>query len=585
MFSGNPNLTLGGMQDNGTAIYQGQSQWPQVWGFDGFATAIDPGNAQSMYATSQYGGIWHSLDGGQSFQPDMNGLTGTQSGFFTQLAMDPNDSQRLYTENDDSFEQVFRTVDGSSTWELADSNVPDGLTSVNVSAADGNVVWLSTYGPLFVSTNAMGSVEPAWTQVTLPTGRVVTNIIPDPHDPTVAYAAISGFLSLEPDSVGHVVKLSHTGATWTNISASFPDIPANDIAVDPAIPNVLYVATDVGVFVTSDGGTTWNAVGTGLPNSYVTGLALDAKTRILRAGTHGRGMWDLQLPTPAGFTVSPSSMIFANQTINTTSAAQSIVVTNISGAAITLARAVISGPFAENDNCGSALQAAGVCSYNITFTPTSAGEQTGSLTVSSSGTGQSQTIALSGTGAAAIAATFSLSAANGSSTSQTVTAGQTATYNLIAAATGGFSGSVTLTCNGAPATTSCTVNPSSVAFSGLGTANLAVVVTTASRSSASLPTGIFDRYRPQRFLLFGVLLAFIVTMAGKRHAFGYACQGCILGVALIGLSSCGGVSGSGASNSVSQPQSSGTPAGTYQLMVTGSATNASSSLNLSLTVK
>jgi photosystem II stability/assembly factor-like uncharacterized protein len=213
MAAGNPNLGMGGMQDNGTALYQGQSQWPQIWGSDGFATAIDPGNPQSMYATTENGYIWHSLDGGKSFQADMNGLTGTQSGFTTQLAMDPNDSQRLYTENDDSFEQVFRIVDGSSVWEQAFGNVPDGLTSINVSPAEGNVVWVSTYGPLFVSKNATGSAEPTWTQVTLPTGRVVTNIVPDPHDPTVAYAALSGFLSFEPDSVGHVVKLSNTGAS------------------------------------------------------------------------------------------------------------------------------------------------------------------------------------------------------------------------------------------------------------------------------------------------------------------------------------------------------------------------------------
>ena len=587
MAAGNPNLGMGGMQDNGTALYQGQSQWPHIWGGDGFATAIDPRNPQSMYATTQYGYIWHSLDGGQTFQQDMNGLTGTQSGFFTELAMDPNDSQLLYTENDNSFAQIFRTVDGSSVWEQAFANVPDGITSVNVSAADGNVVWVSTYGPLFVSTNATGAAEPTWTQVTLPTGRVVTNIVPDPHDPTVAYAAVSSFLSFLPDSVGHVVKVSTTGANWTNISASFPDIPANDIAVDPAIPNALYVATDVGVFATADGGTTWNSVGTGLPNSYVTGLALDAKTRILRAGTHGRGMWDLQLPTPPAFTVSPGSVTFVSQTINTTSAAQIISVTNISNASMTLASAVVSGPFAETDNCGAALPAASACSYNVTFTPTSAGAQTGSLTVSNSSGGPSQAISLSGTGAVIVTPSFSISAVNGSSTSQTVTAGQTATYNLVAARSGGFSDNVTLTCNGAPTTTTCTVSPSSFAFSGSASVSLVVTVTTVSRTSAALPFGLFDKVRPRRFFVLAMLLALIAAMAGKRRSFGYAWQTCFLAVALMGLSSCGGVSagGSGASNPVSQPQSSGTPAGTYQLVVTGSAASASSSLNLSLTVK
>jgi hypothetical protein len=573
---------MGGMQDNGTALYQGQSNWPQIMCCDGFATAIDPTDPQSLYATSQYGYIWHSLDGGATSQADMNGLTGTNSEFTTQLAMDPNDSQRLYTENANSFEQVFRTVDGSSVWEQAFGNVPSGIISINVSPADGSVVWVSTYGPLFVSTNAMGSAEPTWAQVTLPTGRLVTNIVPDPHDPTVAYAAVSGFLSSLPDSVGHVVKLSNTGANWTNISASFPDIPANDIAVDPAIPNVLYVATDVGVFATADGGNTWNSAGSGLPNSYVTGLALDAQTRVLRAGTHGRGMWDLQLPSPPVLSVTPGSLTFVSQTVNTTSAAQIISITNISNSSITLAKAAMSGPFAETDTCGAALAAAGSCSYSITSTPTSAGAQTGTLTIFNSSGVQLQAISLNGTGAAVVAPSFSLSPASGSSTSQTVTAGQTATYSLAASSTGGFSNTVAVTCSGAPATTTCTVSPSSFAFSGSTSVSLVVKVTTAS-TSAALPLGIPGKMNTRSLFVFGMILALMMALAQKRR--GYAWQTCILAAALMGLSSCGGGSGGSTLNPAPPPQSSGTAAGTYQLVVTGSAPNASSSVKLSLTVK
>jgi hypothetical protein len=82
----------------------------------------------------------------------------------------------------------------------------------------------------------------------------------------------------------------------------------NAIVVDPDIANTLYIATDIGVFATSNGGTTWTTLGTGLPNVAVLALSFQHATRTLRAGTHGRSAWDLSLPTIAlaGFSLSPN---------------------------------------------------------------------------------------------------------------------------------------------------------------------------------------------------------------------------------------------------------------------------------------
>ncbi len=90
-----------------------------------------------------------------------------------------------------------------------------------------------------------------------------------------------------------------------DISGDLPDIPVNDIIVDhsgnPTF-DALYIATDVGVFSCPDPENTtttpcqnWTVIGDGLPNAPVLGLAMRRSSRILRAATHGRSMWQIQL--------------------------------------------------------------------------------------------------------------------------------------------------------------------------------------------------------------------------------------------------------------------------------------------------
>jgi len=122
---------------------------------------------------------------------------------------------------------------------------------------------------------------------------------------------VSGFAAsfVGVDQVpGHVFKVTNGGGTWTDMTGNLPDIPMSGIVIDPAIPNTFYVATDIGVFVTSNAGASWDTAVTNLPRSAVMALALDAPTRTLRAATHGRSMFDLQLPAPPPpATCTPSS--------------------------------------------------------------------------------------------------------------------------------------------------------------------------------------------------------------------------------------------------------------------------------------
>ena len=111
----------------------------------------------------------------------------------------------------------------------------------------------------------------------------------DPREPTTVYLCFSGF------GTGHIFKITGTGNTSTDISGNLPDAPANSVVIDPRGP--LYVATDVGVFRSEDDAS-WTSYNAGLPNAFVTSLALDAGSGTLTATTFGRSAHRVELQAP-----------------------------------------------------------------------------------------------------------------------------------------------------------------------------------------------------------------------------------------------------------------------------------------------
>ncbi|MCK4645582.1 MAG: hypothetical protein KAU46_04960, partial [Candidatus Aminicenantes bacterium] len=69
----------------------------------------------------------------------------------------------------------------------------------------------------------------------------------------------------------------------------------NVIREDPVNRNILYVGTDIGVYVTTDGGKTWNVLGGDLPSTFVCDLIIHPRDNIIVAATHGRGMWAMDV--------------------------------------------------------------------------------------------------------------------------------------------------------------------------------------------------------------------------------------------------------------------------------------------------
>jgi hypothetical protein len=163
-----------------------------------------------------------------------------------------------------------------------------------------------------------------------------------------------------------------------------------------------------------------------------------------------------------GSLLSPTSLSFNGQTVGTTSAPLRVLLSNPGSAVLLISGIAISGPNSGDfailaTTCpmtGGTLPTGSSCSIDVAFSPSATGTRNANLTVTDNAAGSPQSAALMGT-----TSDLSLSAAPGSSTSATLTAGQTATFNLQISPVNGFSGTVTLTCTGAPANATCSSTP------------------------------------------------------------------------------------------------------------------------------
>ena len=259
-----------------------------------------------MGAGEQIGNVDDRYVGGETFSQIMTGITGrVQTVEWLRTPIDEADSpgNLLYSATEDG---VFKTTNGGSLW----TNVSPHRANVwiDISPVDSDVVWtvanalpVGAAVPPYYTTDG----GTTWTQAspfTLPLREQwwwngqATRVLAHPTDINTAFVTFSGYGT----GLTHVAMTTDMGATWNDVTGDFPSQPVNSIAVDPQYPEAWYIGTDVGVWLSEDGGVSWLPFGTGLPNTVVTDLEIAEPRRKLVAGTHGRGTWEIDLAPATG---------------------------------------------------------------------------------------------------------------------------------------------------------------------------------------------------------------------------------------------------------------------------------------------
>jgi photosystem II stability/assembly factor-like uncharacterized protein len=282
-----PTIAYGGSQDTGTEEYTGDLAWTQLRPNDGGYIRVDPFNPDTVYHHTlgpSFDTFERSDDGGQTWTAKMQGLA-LSGNFFVPFVLDSTNPSRLVLGTT----RVNETTDRAEHWVPISTPGMNGWTttaaidSVAIAPSDPDTLYASAGGHIFMTTDHGAS----WNQVDIPGySDHFFDLQVDPSDSQTAYAVRGLF------GGGHVFQTTNGGQDWVDISGNLPDLPAYTLVIGLG---GLIVGTDAGVYFSQDGGANWDPLGDGLPNAQVKQLELNTARGILAAGTHGRGMWELQV--------------------------------------------------------------------------------------------------------------------------------------------------------------------------------------------------------------------------------------------------------------------------------------------------
>ncbi len=300
----NANIIYFGAQDNGSS--RGNAGvYTQVYGADGMQPLVDYTNDQIVFVSSQSGGVRKSTNGGATF----NACAPSGGAWVTPYLMHLTNPQIMYFGGSTG---VYKstTGGGNGTWTKVSGSTIGTVIALAISKSNGQVVYAAEYGKLFKTTDG-GST---WTDITgtLPVGSAsITYVAVSGSDANRVYVTFSGY------SAGNkVFTSSNGGTTWTNFSGTLPNIPANTICYENGSWDQVYVGTDFGVFYRNASMVDWLPYNTGLPNVMIDHLEIHYGANKLRAGTYGRGIWQVDLsPTtgiPVGCKANTSLNVYPN---------------------------------------------------------------------------------------------------------------------------------------------------------------------------------------------------------------------------------------------------------------------------------
>ena len=284
-----PKFYGGGAQDNGTIVTfdAAPGGFAEIMGGDGGWLVIDPVNPfRHLYANVQFMRLFRFRDPGgwDDVSPPEDDAIKPWMAF---TVMDPVDSNTVYAGSN----AVWKTTNDGRNWARVSPRF-DGspITALEVCHADSKRIYVGTEnGNIFKSVDGGANWSQNLSNTTIP-GFTVTRIKASPDDADRLFVTVANF------GATHVFRSDDAGVNWTDEdNGELPDVPHHSIAISESQPNTIFVANDVGVFVSSNAGGAWRNLTGNLPNVPVIDLVHHDATNTLLAATYGRSIWKIEL--------------------------------------------------------------------------------------------------------------------------------------------------------------------------------------------------------------------------------------------------------------------------------------------------
>ncbi len=295
-----------GLQDNGTLVgpsnyVAGRSPvnlWKSIGGGDGSAIANDPRDGGDIvYFASQFGShtalnqktkdMWNVRAPGLPGQPEL------RYNWISPIFISTHHPDIIYLGSQFLHRSLnqgkkYEVLSGDLTKNKPNGDVPfSTLTTIAESPFQFGMLYVGADDGTVKMTPNHGAT---WVDIATPQpDRWVTRIVASKYDKNTVYCTQNGFRN--DDFAPYVWKSTNQGKTWESISGNLPNECVNTIREDPTRNDLLYVGTDLGVFVTYDGGKKWEPLNGNLPHLPVHDLLIHERENEIVIGTHARGCW------------------------------------------------------------------------------------------------------------------------------------------------------------------------------------------------------------------------------------------------------------------------------------------------------
>ena len=250
--------------------------------------AVDPKNTHRWFVASADGGVWRTVNGGVTFTPVFDAEASHSIGC---VAIDPRDPFVVWVGSGENNSQrvvgygdgVYRSEDGGASWKNMGLKTSEHIGKIVVDPRDSNVVYVAAQGPLWGPGGERGVYKTAdggktWkASLTISENTGATDIVMDPRDPDVLYAAayqrrrhVYTLIDGGPESA--IYKSVNAGSSWKKVTTGLPkeDMGRIGLAISPAAPDVVYAVIEAankagGFFRSSNRGETWEKRGDYVP--------------------------------------------------------------------------------------------------------------------------------------------------------------------------------------------------------------------------------------------------------------------------------------------------------------------------------